>query len=50
MLADSHGQQRFNYRHKHIKNGQETEFLLRAFKRDFEVNGPSIIRMMSDPE
>jgi hypothetical protein len=45
-LADVHGQYRFNYRHPHIKNGQETEFLLRAFCRDFEVNGPSVMRMM----
>jgi hypothetical protein len=44
--ADIHGQWRFNYRHPHIKDGQETEFLLRAFRRDFEVNGPSVIRMM----
>ncbi|UCD28631.1 MAG: cobalamin-dependent protein [Planctomycetota bacterium] len=44
--ADIHGQYRFNYRHPHIKPGQETEFLLRAFDRDFEVNGPSIIRVM----
>jgi len=45
-LADVHGQYRFNYRHPHIKNGQETEFLLRARRRDFEVNGPSVMRMM----
>lgn len=44
-LADTHGQHRFNFRHKHIKDGQETEFLLRAFRRDFEVNGPSIVRL-----
>jgi hypothetical protein len=44
--ADTHGQYRFNYRHQHIKPGQETEFLLRAFRRDFEVNGPSIIRVV----
>jgi len=43
--ADSHGQLRFNYRHPNIKNGEETEFLLRAFQRDFDVNGPSIIRI-----
>ncbi|MFH1748268.1 MAG: B12-binding domain-containing radical SAM protein, partial [Planctomycetota bacterium] len=24
---------------------QETEFLLRAFRRDFEVNGPSLMRL-----
>ncbi len=45
--ADIHGQLRFNYRHRHIHNGQEAEFILRAFRRDFEVNGPSIIRMIS---
>lgn len=45
-LADVHGQFRFNYRHPHIKQGQETELLLRAFQRDFEVNGPSVMRMM----
>ncbi len=43
--ADTHGQLKFNYRHPHIKNGQETEFLLRAFHRDFKVNGPSIVRI-----
>ncbi|MBI2176485.1 cobalamin B12-binding domain-containing protein [Candidatus Woesearchaeota archaeon] len=42
--ADIHGQFRFNYKHKNIHNGQEAEFILRAFKRDFEVNGPSVIR------
>lgn len=44
--GDIHGQWRFNYRHPHIKKGQETEFLLRAFRRDFEANGPGVIRMM----
>lgn len=43
--ADTHGQYRFNYRHSNIRDGQETEFLLRAFHRDFEVNGPSFIRL-----
>lgn len=46
QIADIHGQYRFNYRHKHIRDGQETEFLLRAFHRDFEVNGPSLIRII----
>jgi radical SAM superfamily enzyme YgiQ (UPF0313 family) len=41
---DTHGQDKFNYRHPQIENGLETEFLIRAFSRDFEVNGPSIIR------
>jgi len=44
--ADAHGQDRFNFRHPHIKSGEETEFLLRAFNRDFAVNGPSIIRVV----
>jgi len=45
-VADIHGQFRFNYRHPHIPTGQETALLLRAFQRDFEVNGPSVIRMI----
>jgi radical SAM superfamily enzyme YgiQ (UPF0313 family) len=43
--ADAHGQLRFNFRHPLIRDGQETEFLLRAFRRDFEVNGPSLVRI-----
>lgn len=42
--ADAHGQLRFAHRHPHIRDGQETEYLLRAFRRDFETNGPSILR------
>ena len=42
---DAHGQLRFNFRHAHITGGQETDFLLRAFDRDFERNGPSIVRI-----
>ena len=45
-IPDVHGQYRFNYRHEHIPPGAETEFLLQAFQRDFEVNGPSMYRMM----
>lgn len=45
-VADIHGQHIFNFRHPHIRDGQETEFLLRAFRRDFEVNGPSIVRIV----
>ena len=48
-IADVHGQCRFNYRHPHIKPGDETKFLLRAFRRDFEVNGPSILRYYRGP-
>lgn len=43
--ADIHGQLKFNYRHQHIPQGMETEMILRAFRRDFEVNGPSLMRM-----
>ncbi len=44
-LPDSHGEFKFNHKHQYIKNGLETELLLRAFERDFEVNGPSLIRL-----
>ncbi|MCU0575421.1 MAG: cobalamin-dependent protein [Desulfobacterota bacterium] len=44
--ADNHGQFRFNYRHTHITEGQETGYLRNAFVRDFEVNGPSLARMI----
>jgi hypothetical protein len=43
--CDIHGQYIFNYRHPHIRDGQETEFIKRAFTRDFEVNGPSVARV-----
>jgi radical SAM superfamily enzyme YgiQ (UPF0313 family) len=43
--ADVHGQLRFNFRHPSIPEGQETGMLLRAFERDFEVNGPSVVRI-----
>jgi len=43
-VGDIHGQFIFNYRHPHIPDGQEAELLLRAFQRDFEVNGPSVAR------
>ena len=43
--ADAHGQSRFNFRHPHIRPGEETELLLRAFGRDFELNGPSVVRI-----
>ena len=44
-VEDWHGQYRFNYRHPHIPPGAETELMERAFKRDFERNGPSMLRM-----
>jgi hypothetical protein len=45
-VGDAHGQATFNYRHPHIHNGEEAELLLRAFRRDFEVNGPSVVRII----
>jgi radical SAM superfamily enzyme YgiQ (UPF0313 family) len=44
--ADAHGQYRFNYRHRHIKEGREEQYLLDAFSRDFQVNGPSLLRLI----
>lgn len=45
-LADTHGQYRFNFRHPGIKNHEETDLLKRAFQRDFEINGPSLLRLI----
>jgi hypothetical protein len=45
-IADIHGQLEFNYRHPHIPRGEETGYLLRAFDRDLQVNGPSVIRIV----
>ena len=45
-LGDIHGQLIFNYRHPHIHDGEEAEIILRAFQRDFEVNGPSMVRIV----
>jgi len=44
--GDIHGQLIFNYRHPHIKHGEEADFIVRAFQRDFEVNGPSVMRIV----
>ena len=43
--GDVHGQFIFRHRHPHIKPGQEPEMIATAFKRDFEVNGPSVLRI-----
>jgi len=43
--ADTHGQYRFNFHHKKISREQSGEFLIRAFNRDYESNGPSIMRI-----
>jgi hypothetical protein len=44
--GDIHGQSIFNYQHPHIKDGLEADFMARAFQRDFEVNGPSVARIV----
>lgn len=41
---DWHGQLKFAHKHPHIPPGMETEYLRKAFEKDFELNGPSIIR------
>ena len=45
-VGDIHGQLILNYRHPHIPEGEEAEMMVRAFQRDFEVNGPSIARIV----
>jgi len=44
-VHDVHGQERFNFIHKNIPKGSETQYLLNAFQRDFDINGPSICRI-----
>lgn len=39
-----HGQLGFSWRHPNFRDGEEREFILKAFQRDFEVNGPSVLR------
>jgi hypothetical protein len=43
--ADVHGQAVFNYRHPALTPGCEGELMIRAFDRDFEENGPSVVRI-----
>ena len=45
-LADIHGQYKFNFRHGAISRDESKIFLDRAFARDYEVNGPSVFRLM----
>jgi hypothetical protein len=46
-LADIHGQFKFNFTHAAISRDQSKAFLDRAFRRDFDVNGPSLYRLMA---
>jgi hypothetical protein len=45
-LADIHGQYKFNFKHESISRDDSKSWLDWAFQRDFEVNGPSLYRMM----
>src|SRR6266540_2844525 len=45
-FADIHGQYKFNFTHPHIDRDDSKSWLDRAFERDFDVNGPSLFRMM----
>ncbi len=46
-LADIHGQYKFNFQHAAISRDQSKTFLDRAFRRDFDANGPSLYRLMA---
>ena len=46
-VADIHGQHKFNFTHRAISRDDSKTFLDRAFRRDFEVNGPSLYRLMA---
>jgi hypothetical protein len=46
-LADTHGQFKFNFRHAAIARDDSKTLLDRAFRLDFERNGPSLFRLMS---
>jgi hypothetical protein len=45
-LPDWHGQYAFNFHHPRFVQGEETQILLRAFQRDLERNGPSLVRVV----
>ena len=47
-LADIHGQFKFNFRHASISRDESKIFLDRAFERDYDANGPSLFRLMSN--
>ena len=46
-LADIHGQFKFNFQHAAISRDESKTFLDRAFRRDFDANGPSLYRLMA---
>lgn len=44
--ADIHGQEILNYRHPAFNDQQTAELMIRAFDRDFKLNGPSTLRIV----
>ncbi len=46
-LADTHGQYKFNFSHPAISRDLSKVLLDRAFRVDFERNGPSLFRLMN---
>ncbi|MBN1395259.1 MAG: cobalamin-dependent protein [Pirellulales bacterium] len=44
--SDIHGQAILNYRHPALSDEQTAVIMPRAFNRDFEVNGPSVVRIV----
>jgi radical SAM superfamily enzyme YgiQ (UPF0313 family) len=45
-LADIHGQWKFNFEHGKITRDDSKQFLDWAFRRDYELNGPSLYRIV----
>lgn len=45
-LADIHGQYKFNFQHEHIARDDSKSWLDFAFQHDYDVNGPSLYRIM----
>jgi len=45
-MSDIHGQLILNYRHAALNDQQTAELTVRAFDRDFAVNGPSTVRIV----
>jgi radical SAM superfamily enzyme YgiQ (UPF0313 family) len=45
-LSDIHGQLILNYRHPSFNDRQTAELMVRAFDRDFQINGPSTVRIV----
>lgn len=45
-IGDIHGQYQFNFRHPHIAPEESKLWLDRAFRLDYERNGPSLFRLI----